>query len=107
VAAMEVDPRPGALVGLGAFLVLILSIALNGAVICFALLYRGDLRSPEALLTDLFSWHGTPLLLALLGLTLLAGMALQLIWLVPTYLLRTSERNLFRAIHSSTKIAVL
>jgi uncharacterized membrane protein len=106
-ASIEEDPRPSALIGLGAFLVMILSISLNGAAICVALFYRSGPRSLEALLADLLSWHGSPLLLMLLGLTLLAGMALQLTLLVPTYLLRTSERDLFRAIRSSMEIAIL
>jgi uncharacterized membrane protein len=100
--------RQGALVGVGSLLVMILSLALNSAMVCFALLYNGDVPALDGLLPAVFSWRNLPLALLLPGLVFVAGLSLQLAAVLPTYvLMRESETDLFTAVRSSAAAAYL
>ncbi len=99
--------RRGALVGIGALLVMLLGIGLNGVVVCFALLYRGDVPAMELLLGSVFAWHNSPLVIALLLVVALTTLVMQLVALLPTMLLSELDTDLPGAMRSAGKITWL
>jgi uncharacterized membrane protein len=102
LSAEDAERREGALIGLGSLLVLILSIALNSAMVAFALLYSGDVPRLDRLLPAIFSLQNAPLALSLSGLTFIAGLSLQLFAVLPTFvLLQQTEVDLFAAVRAA------
>ena len=99
------ERRQGALIGLGALLVMILSIAFNAAVVCFALFFDGDVPPLERLSSTVFSWENAPLVLLLVIVSIVAGLGMQAAAMLPTYVLRELEVDLFGAVRSSTRLA--
>jgi hypothetical protein len=102
--AEDLDERRGALVGIGALLVMLLGIGLTGIVVCFALLYRGDVPSIELLPPAVFSWQNAPLVIGLLLVVAFTTFVMQLVALVPTMLLGELDTDLPGAMRSTGKI---
>lgn len=98
------EERRGALVGIGALLVMLLGVGLNAVVVCFALLYRGDVPSMDLLLASVFSWHNAALVIALLLVIACTTLVMQLVALVPTMLLSELDTDLPEAMRSTRKI---
>lgn len=88
----EPEARHLALLGLGILLLIILAIACNAAVASFVLLYSGDTRLPDGLLASVLVWRNLPLTTALLALAFTAGLALQLVATLGTFLLLRQPR---------------
>lgn len=104
--ALEMDDqRQGALIGLGAFLVMILSIGFNTALVCFALFYNGDVPPLSRLMSNVFSWQNAPLALLLILMLFLTGLGMQVVAMLPTFVLRELDMDLFSAIRSSVEVA--
>ena len=98
----DAERRDGALIGLGSLLVLILSIALNSAMLGFALLFSGDVPPLDGVFPAIFTWQNVPLALWLSGLMFLAGLSLQLAAVLPSFvLLQQPEVDLFAAVRSA------
>jgi uncharacterized membrane protein len=104
-APLEQDEqRKAALIGIGAFLVMILSIGLNTALVCFTLLFSGDMPALDALPAAVFSWENAPLALLLVAVLFLAGFAMQVVAVLPTFILQEWDVDLFVALRSSVRV---
>lgn len=102
----EPEVRHLALLGLGTLLLIILALTCNAAVASFVLLYSGDARLPDGLLAALLAWRNLPLAVALLALIFLAGLAMQLVATLGTFLLLRQPRvDPYGTVRTSVRIA--
>jgi hypothetical protein len=90
--------RRGALLGLGALLVLLLALALHLSLLGFALLYRGEVPALDGLPGAVFSWRNAPLALLLILILTLAALGMQAVAVIPTFVVRELDPDLPRAI---------
>lgn len=105
VSAEDEALRNGALIGLGALLLMVLSFSVNSGLAVFALLYTGDVPRLDGLAGAVFSWSNAPLAMLLLGLWFLAALSLQMAAVLPTFLLlRQSRQDLFVVLRASLEV---
>jgi hypothetical protein len=92
---------------LGVLLVLILTFALNAALLGFALFYKGDVPVLDLLLSEVLTWRNVPLLLSWMFIFWFAMMSMQTIAVMPLFILRETDTNLADAIQAGTKVVRL
>lgn len=100
-AERRAQERRGGLLGLGAVLVVLEMIALQGSLVGFALLYTGEVPAMERLIAKIFSWGNAPLALMLVLLLSLTVLAMQALAVVPTFVLHEVDTDMEGALRSS------
>jgi hypothetical protein len=100
-AERRAQERRGGLLGIGALLVVLEMMALHGSLVGFALLYTGEVPVLERLMVEVFSWSNAPLAFMLVLLLSLTVLAMQVLAVVPTFVLHEVDTDLVGALRSS------